>query len=91
MEMQTKATVSRYRSYNRIREEIDPGFVRRRPARLPQLPFHCLEIGLKFGFNLSELRFCAPVFLCRTEEAEGRGEMSRSPCNASRATVNRPD
>lgn len=74
MEMQTRATVSRYRSHNRIREEIDPGFVRRRLARLLQLPFHCSEIGPKFGFNLPELHFCTPVSVRDSGEAR-RGEM----------------
>lgn len=46
VEAQTRATVSRYRGRNRIRDEIDPGFVHRRPARLLQLPFHCSEIRL---------------------------------------------
>lgn len=77
MEMQTRATVSRYRSHNRIREEIDPGFVHRRLARLLQLLFHCSEIGLKFGFNLPEPHFCTAVFLHDSGEVR-RGKMGTS-------------
>lgn len=63
VEAETRATVNRYRSHNRIWEELDPGFVRFYPTRLLQLPFHCPEIGLKFGFNLPESHFCTPVFV----------------------------
>lgn len=60
--------------HNRIKEEIDPVFVCCRPARLLQLPFHCSEIGLKFGFNLPQPHFCTPVFVHDSGEAQ-RGEM----------------
>lgn len=78
VEEQTRATVSRYRSHNRIREEIDPGFVRRHPVRLLQLPFHCLKIGLKFGFNLPAPHFCTPVYV------HDRGAAARNPAPATR-------
>lgn len=79
VEVQTRATVSRYRSHNRISEEIDPGFVRLRPARLLQLPFHCSQIGLKFGFNLPEPHFCTPGFV------RARGAAARNPALATRS------
>lgn len=77
VEAQTRVTVSSYRSHNRIRQEIDPGFVRRHLARLLQLPFHCSEIGLKFGFNLPEPHFCTPVFV------RDRGAAARNPALAA--------
>lgn len=74
MGIQAWATVSRYTEHNRIREQIDPGFVRCRLARLPQPPFYCVEIGPKFVFNLPTawIAFGHACFsVCDTEERCG--------------------